>query len=158
MQTATVSSEIKPNIRTLESPSIPKELIYEIIDGKPIYYKGYKAYLRKEKTLDDIIGTGRLQTRILNAIQRHLILNYHDDYKFLSNEVGIHVSISVNFSCDLVAFDKTVLAASEDDNHYYNFPPKFVIEVDTNSDIEDGNFIEYFFAKSKNSLILALRK
>jgi Uma2 family endonuclease len=158
IQTATMPQKITTNIGTIESPTIPKELIYEVIDGKPIYFKGYKEYLTKEKTLDDIMATGRLQTLIINALQEHLILNYRNGYKFLSNEVGIHVSLSVNFSCDLVAFDKTVLAASEDDNHYYNFPPKFVIEVDTNADIEDGNFIEYFFAKSKKLIDFGVEK
>jgi hypothetical protein len=159
IQTATMPQKITTNIGTIESPIIPKELIYEVIDGKPIYFKGYKEYLTKEKTLDDIMATGRLQTRIINAVQKHLIQNYDTKgFEFLSNEVGIHVSLSVNFSCDLVAFDKTVLAGSEDDNHYYNFPPKFVIEVDTNADIEDGNFIEYFFTKSKKLIDFGVEK
>jgi Putative restriction endonuclease len=159
MQTATASPEIKPDFGTFENQNIPKELIYEILDGKPIYFKGYKEYLKNEKTLDDIMATGRLQTRIINAVQKHLIQNYDSKgFEFLSNEVGIHVSLSVNFSCDLVAFDKTVLAASEDDNHYYNFPPKFVIEVDTNADIQDANFMEYFFAKSKKLIEFGVEK
>ena len=40
--------------------TIPKELIYEMVDGKPIYYKGYKEYLNNSKQLDEIMGRGRL--------------------------------------------------------------------------------------------------
>ena len=70
----------------------------------------------------------------------------------MSNEVGIHISTGLNFSCDLVAFDKTVLAATDDDTHYYTFPPKFVIEVDTNGDFSDKIFEDYLFKKSQRLL------
>ncbi len=37
-------------------PKVPFYLIKEILDEIPVYYKGYKAVLRKEKTLEDIMG------------------------------------------------------------------------------------------------------
>jgi hypothetical protein len=58
--------------RKPKSSQIPAALIYEIIDGKPIYYNGYKAVLKGEKTIDDTITTGVRQTRMLNAIQGYL--------------------------------------------------------------------------------------
>jgi Uma2 family endonuclease len=159
MQTAKASPEIKPNIGTLESQSIPKELIYEIIDGKPIYYKGYKEYLKNEKTLDDIMATGQLQTLIINALQEHLIINYRKKgYKFLSNEVGLHISLNNNLSCDLVAFENAVLATLEQDNKYYPVPPTFVIEVDSNGDLDDNKFLEYFFKKSRKLIEFGVEK
>ena len=52
----------------------------------------------------------------------------------------------------MAAFDKTVLAATDDDTHYYTFPPKFVIEVDTNGDFSDKIFEDYLFKKSQRLL------
>jgi hypothetical protein len=36
-------------------------LVKEILDEMPVFYKGYKAVLRKEKTLEDIMGASGLQ-------------------------------------------------------------------------------------------------
>jgi Uma2 family endonuclease len=159
MQTATATPEIQPNFGTIENQNIPKELIYEILDGTPIYFKGYKEYLKNEKTLDDIIATGQLQTLIINALQEHLIINYRKKgYKFLSNEVGLHISLNNNLSCDLVAFENAVLATLEQDNKYYPVPPTFVIEVDSNGDLEDNKFLEYFFKKSRKLIEFGVEK
>jgi hypothetical protein len=75
--------------------TIPTALIYEIIDGKPIYYNGYKAVLKGEKTIEDIMATGVRQTRMLNAIQGYL-QKKHADTKLtiFVGEIGIHISIN----------------------------------------------------------------
>ena len=99
------------------------------------------------------MAAGRLQTLIISTLQEHLWLNHkHEGRKCLSNKVGIHVSTGINLSCDLVAFDKTALAATADDIHYYTIPPKFVIEVDTNGDFSNKIFEDYLFKKSQRLL------
>ncbi|MDX2069856.1 MAG: hypothetical protein SFV55_15615 [Haliscomenobacter sp.] len=40
---------------------IPAALIYEIMDGKPVYYKGYREVLNNEKTLEEVMGASTLQ-------------------------------------------------------------------------------------------------
>jgi Putative restriction endonuclease len=149
------------DIKVIETSEqmIPKELIYEVLDGKPIYFKGYKDVLNKTKTLDDIMATGRLQTLVLSSIYDELLPQAKKNgLKIVFNEVGIHVSLNLNFSCDLVAFDKTALAATEDDIHYYNIPPEFVIEVDTNGDFTDTKFETYFYEKSKKLIEFGAKK
>ena len=142
-----------PISRKAKSVAVPSYLIYEILDGEPIYFKGYQKVLNGEKTKEDIMATGRLQTLIISSLQEHLWANHNrEGLKYMSNEVGIHISTGLNFSCDLVAFDKTVLAATDDDTHYYTFPPKFVIEVDTNGDFSDKIFEDYLFKKSQRLL------
>jgi Uma2 family endonuclease len=132
---------------------VPSYLIYEVLDGEPIYFRGYQDVLNHKKTKEDIMATGRLQTLIISTLQEHLWANHNrEGLKYMSNEVGIHISTNVNLSCDLVAFDKTVLAATEDDTHYYTIPPKFVIEVDTNGDFSNKIFEDYLFKKSKRLL------
>ena len=41
--------------------TIPEELIYEMIKGKALYYRGYEAVLNGEKPSDEIMGSGQLQ-------------------------------------------------------------------------------------------------
>lgn len=149
-----------PEVQNVEPiVEIPKELIYEIIDGQPIYFKGYKDVLNKTKTLDDIMATGRLQTLILSSLYEELLpIAKKQGLKLVSNEVGIHVALNVNFSCDLVAFDKSALAATDDDIHYFNFPPEFIIEVDTNGDFADAKFETYFYDKSKRLIEFGVKQ
>jgi Uma2 family endonuclease len=155
----TLVAERHPNPSKAAVLNIPENLVYEVLNGKPIYFRDYKSVLNHEKTLDDVMATGRLQTLIINAVQEHLILNHRQaGLKYLSNEVRIHISLNSNFSCDLAAIDKTLLAASEDDTKYYNFPPEFVIEVDTNGDFSDSAFESYLFEKSRKLLDFGVKK
>lgn len=41
--------------------TIPDILIYEMDDGQPIYYRGYKDYLKNKKQLEQIMGSSYLQ-------------------------------------------------------------------------------------------------
>jgi hypothetical protein len=48
--------------------SIPKSLIYEMVDGKPIYYRGYQEYLSGEKQLEELIGSSHIQSFIVTRL------------------------------------------------------------------------------------------
>jgi Uma2 family endonuclease len=138
---------------------IPTELIYEILNGNPIYYRNYRDVLNHEKTLDDVMATGTLQTLILSAVYDEITPRLKPKgLKCLFNEVGIHISTKNNLSCDLVVFEKTALATIPHDNHYYAIPPKIVIEVDTDGDFTDSSFEQYFFEKSKKLLDFGAEK
>ena len=156
----TMEAAIAPHISPKpKSIAIPSYLIYEVLDGKPIYFRGYQDVLNHKKTKEDIMATGRLQTLIISTLQEHLWANHNQEgLKYMSNEVGIHISTNINLSCDLVAFDKTILAATADDIHYYTIPPKFVIEVDTNGDFSDEIFEDYLFKKSQRLLAFGVEQ
>lgn len=40
--------------------AVPEYLIYEIMDGKPIHYKGYREVLAGTKTVGEIMGSSSL--------------------------------------------------------------------------------------------------
>jgi hypothetical protein len=143
----------------LKSSQIPPALIYEIIDGKPIYYNGYKAVLKGEKTIDDTLTTGVRQTRMLNAIQGYL-QKKHADKKItiFVGEIGIHISTNNNFSCDLVIFEDAVLNTLENSNKYFPVPPKIIVEVDTDADLSEVNFVRYMLSKTKKLLNFGVEK
>lgn len=71
---------------------IPDYLIYEIIDGKPFYRKGYKDVMNKTKTLEEIMGSNALQFIILQYLIR-LIAKFDNEEKYYiaNNEAGLHL-------------------------------------------------------------------
>ncbi len=146
--------------RPKSKPSqIPTALIYEIIDGKPIYYNGYKAVLKGDKTIEDIMATGVRQTRMLNAIQGHLQKKHaNENLTIFVGEIGIHISTNNNFSCDLVIFEDAVLNTLENNNKYFPVPPKIIVEVDTDADLSEVNFVRYMLSKTKKLLNFGVEK
>lgn len=41
--------------------AIPDYLVYEVLDGQPLYYKGYQEVLAGRQKLEDIMGSSVLQ-------------------------------------------------------------------------------------------------
>jgi len=60
---------------------IPESFIYEILDRKPLYYKGYKEAIRNHQTAESIMGASSLQVFIITYILRIL-------YKICTYGVG----------------------------------------------------------------------
>ena len=54
---------------------VPKELIYEMRHGRPIYYRDYGKVLSGEKTLEEVMGSSKIQWIIVSLIIRFLINN-----------------------------------------------------------------------------------
>ncbi|MDZ7898360.1 MAG: hypothetical protein U5N85_10110 [Arcicella sp.] len=63
-----VTLERKSRIRVRSMPKIPEALVYETLDGKPFYYKGYKEVLSQKKTLEEIMGCSTLQAELVSYI------------------------------------------------------------------------------------------
>lgn len=134
---------------------IPKSLIYEMYDGKPMYYRGYKDVLNQVKTAEEIMGQSFLQVIIVNIILKFLIKNIDDEKHFVaSNETGFHISKNTNVSSDLVIFDKKNLQNSAINEHYFNFPPLTVIEVDIDADTFSFGINEFNYYSMKTKKLL----
>jgi hypothetical protein len=52
---------------------IPEEFIYEIMDGKPIYYKGYKEAIKNHLTAEEIMGCSSLQSELVVFILKTIL-------------------------------------------------------------------------------------
>ena len=48
--------------------NIPNVLIYEMVDGNPIYYKGYRDYLNGNRQIEELMGTSYLQGALATQI------------------------------------------------------------------------------------------
>ena len=116
---------------------IPDSLVYEVMDGKPYYRKGYKYVLRKLKSPEEIMGVSKLQASIISHIVR-IIFRFlsEDDYYVHFNESGLHLDKNDNMSGDIHIFDKNVLTPDQIDEHYADVPPLVNIEVDIKVDLE----------------------
>ena len=138
---------------------VPEYMIYEIMDGKPVYYKGYKDVLAGRKTFSEIMGSSRIQSLIVT----HLILllgKFLDDTKFtiLSSEAGIHLNKYNNLAGDILVFDNETMPIEMYDEHYADVPPKVVIEVDITADTTDLTPDGYIYTKTQKLLDFGVEK
>ena len=146
-------------IRKTTAQAIPSALIYEIMDGKPIYFAGYKDVLNGNKTIEEIMATGKKQSLMLNAIQTRLLRTHADKaLTIMTGEIGIHISKNQNFSCDLVVFEDATLATLDINQNYFEVPPKLIVEVDLQADPTSININQYILKKTRKLLQFGVEK
>ncbi len=129
--------------------SIPQSLIYEMMDGKPIYYSGYQSVLNKKKKPEDIMGSSSLQSVIIIHILSIILKSLNEnDYWVMTNETGVHLDHKNNLAGDIMIYEKTRLKPSDINNQYVRIPANVVIEVDTKADLSIMKFEEYLKFKT----------
>lgn len=137
------------------------DLVYEQIDGKAIYYCGYKDVLNGRKTLEEIMSCSDLQG-ILVSLLNGVLFNKIDrkQYILCSNEFGLHLSKKDNLGIDLAIFEKKNIEKLS--GEYFKIAPKVVIEVDIKASIEITDYpakeMDYIFDKSQKLLDFGVEK
>lgn len=138
---------------------VPDALIYEVMDGKPIYYRGYKEVLAGKKSIEDIMTSSTLQAFIITYLLKILLRNLDDDkFTVLTNEIGVHMGHKNNVANDIAIFDKKVLGSAQIQNKYADVPCKVAIEVDTEADFSETGGMEYMVKKSQKLLDFGVEK
>ncbi len=133
--------------------TIPASLIFEELDGRPLYRKGYKKVLENRLSPEEVMGCSFLQAliaRIISSYLGQMLQSY--GYWVLTNEPGLHVSHGNNLTNDVTVFDKALIKNVFSKN-YPDVPPKIAIEIDVK--IEAGQFPspeDYFFRKSEKMI------
>ena len=150
----------RKSLPRIPAKKIPSSLIYEIMDGKPIYYKGYRDVIGLKKTKAEIMGASTLQNTILEYILRILFRNLDETtFRILTNEQGLHVGLNTNFSADIAIFETNKLPVKSADKHYASVPPKIQIEVDIDADLESFETPDaYIYAKTEKLLDFGVEK
>ncbi len=143
----------------IPAKNIPNVLIHEIIDGKPLYRKGYRDVLAKTKTIEDIMGSSWLQFFIVDYILG-LIYSQINRSKYLvaTNEAGLHLDKRNNLAGDILLFDREILTIDKIDKHYSNVPPKISIEIDLDIELEDLTENAYMTLKTRKLLDFGAEK
>ncbi|TDE16192.1 hypothetical protein [Dyadobacter psychrotolerans] len=128
---------------------IPAMLVFEEMDGKPLYYKGYRQVLDNKKSLEDILGSSFIQALIVSIVGSYIKgLLKGKDYWVISNEAGLHLSPGNNLANDIAVFDKALIKDVFSES-YANVPPKIAVEVDSKIEAEHiANPTDYVFLKS----------
>jgi Uma2 family endonuclease len=145
--------------KTRKPAKVPEYLIKEVLDGLPVYYKGYKAVLRKEKSLEEIMGASGLQLLIIRYLFRLLdrALDENLFYVF-TGEGGLHIGKGNNVAGDILVYEKQKLTPNFINEHYLQIPPLINIEIDV--EIDNANFTDYEYIdrKTKNLLAFGVQK
>ena len=139
---------------------VPKELIYEMRYGKPIYYRDYDKVLSGEKTLEEVIGSSKIQWLIISLILKVLMKKLSvDKYEIATKEVGFKFAPRSWRNLDIAIFRKGELLEEGIDNRYVKTPPEVVIEVDTKADLRKyGDFMHYMTEKTQDLLNAGVKK
>ena len=116
---------------------IPESLIYEQVNGKPIYYKGYKAYLDGNKQLEELMGSSYLQSLIITRLVYLLMSSLGKEHLVLTNEVGLQLKDKSWRAADIAIIETGKLEGVAITNKYLNVAPNVVIEIDTKAELEN---------------------
>ncbi len=124
---------------------VPDYLIYEVVGGKPIYYKGYKDVLNKTKTFEEIRMDSTLQAwlkfRVGFLLGGFLLEN---GYEITSGEQGFILPNRDKRGADLAIFPAEGFVINE---HYSRQTPEVTIEIDVKADTENSTEMDYVLEK-----------
>lgn len=148
---------VSTNIPAKRKRKVPAYLIYETLNGKPLYYKGYKEVLNKKKKPEEIMGSSSLQAIIVSLINTYLSIHLPDEYITATNESGLHMDVGDNLANDIAIFLQDDVSALDD--KYFSTSPKIVVEVDIKADVNDYEGEEqYIIEKTQKMLEFGVEK
>lgn len=134
---------------------IPKALIYEEYDGKPLYYKGFREVMQGLITIQTVRGQSDIQAILHGLIMRLLIKQLNENkYFVIGNETGFHLKKNYNLASDIVIYDTQALQQYQAKGKYLEIPPLAIIEIDIQGDTKEFGVTEldYYSMKTKNLL------
>jgi Uma2 family endonuclease len=138
---------------------IPEALIYEIMDGEPIYYAGYREVLSGKKTIEDIMGRSTLQWVLVSYFMRVLVRSLDErTFWFASGEAGVHIDHRSNLSHDVAVYEKAVLTPDKINTKYADVPAKLAIEIDVKADLSNSRDQNYVHRKTRKLLDFGTEK
>lgn len=124
---------------------VPESLIYEVLDGRPLYYQGYRDVLAGRKTAEEIMGSSTLQWVLVSYFMKIMYRSLDETrYWFASNEAGVHLDHRSNLSHDMAIYGRTVLTPDKINKKYASVPAVVAIEIDVKADlsnVEDRNYV-----------------
>ncbi|MBD0364882.1 MAG: Uma2 family endonuclease [Flavisolibacter sp.] len=145
--------------KTAGRKKAPDTFIYEIIDDKPLYYKGYREAIRAKQNAESVMGSGTLQAVIISYLLQILYrVCGTENYYIFSGEPGIHIDHKNNLAGDILVYDKTVLPVSKISGQYADVPAELHIEVDIQAEMEDMTEMGYIKRKTDMLLQFGTRK
>jgi len=118
-------------------------LTYEVVDGKPIYYRGYKEVLEGKKQPEEVMGSSTLQARLITSIIKVLLPLEEKGYVISTGEHGIRTAGGYR-AIDVGVFRKEDIGWEDE---YATVGPVLAVEVEVKADVEGSGFLEYVIRK-----------
>jgi Uma2 family endonuclease len=138
---------------------IPPYLVYEILNGKNLYYNHYKEVLSGKKTFEEIMGSSGLQSVLVGYLISVLVRQADEEkYRFSTGESGLHIDLGNNLATDVAVFEKSVLTPDKINTKYIDVPPKIAIEIDTKADLSEEKDLNYVHEKTQKLLDFGTEK
>ena len=131
--------------------TIPKALMYEMLDGIVVPYLGYEKVLAKKTSLENIMGSSGLQSLVVTILSNYLFPIFKD-YFIMNGELGLHINHRNNLSADIAVVPKSALPKLKEAN-YLDTPPRAVIEIDTKADQSDFEYDGVYFNQKTQKLL-----
>ena len=141
-------------VKTVDLAKIPDHLIYEMDEGQPIYYKGYKDYFnlngtkQNEETMPDSSLQAWLKIHLSALLIAMLLKN--PSYVVTGGEQGLSLKKKSWRGADVAIFHRKNFIL---DNKYSKKPPEIVIEINIKGDFSSNDKIHEYFER-KNSQLL----
>ena len=131
-----------------ENRKLLKELVYEEVNGKPIYYRNYKLVIKGKKSLEEVMASSSLQARLKSELSYYLnnVLR-KKGYVILVSEVGIKLRKGGSRSLDLAIYKNEDYEPYKNSSSYLPISPIVAIEIDIKAEIKKQNFMDYIIKK-----------
>ncbi len=128
-----------------KSRKIPDALIYEVVGGKPVYYKGYRDVLSGKLNPESVMSESTLQAWLKARLSFLLFMNLEDQgYDILTGELGLSLGKGQHRGADLAIYKSADLVL---DAHYSKIPPEIIIEIDIQAELENADEMDYIAKK-----------
>lgn len=152
---ATVTPAV-PVKRSSRRQALKKTLVYEIVDGQPVYYKGYREVLSGAKTKEEIMGDSSLQAWLKLRIAMVLFQQLHSKgFEVTNGEQGLKLGKKHRRDADIAIFRRENFSLSK---HYAQLPPDAVVEIDVEAETENNSEMEYVLRKVADYFAFGLQK
>jgi hypothetical protein len=157
MVAANISENVGNPQASRKVRKVPNYLVWETLDGQPLYRRGYKDVMRKTKTFEEIMGTSSYQS-IINSYILGILFTKIDlqKYDILTNEIGVHFKKNDNSSNDIAIYKR--LESTQITKKYTDFAAKIVIEIDIDIDPDSMPNLEYLDKKTQKMLDFGVEK
>ena len=144
---------------TIKPKKIPEDFIYEIIEGKIFYRKGFRDVVDKRKEIEEIIGSTGLQSYLVGLVLQFLFKNLEGKkYKMLAIELGNNLGLRNNILYAIVIFDRKSILHKLKEVKYVKSPPLVSIEVDVRTDLKNSTEMDYIKKKTDKLLEVGVVK
>ena len=130
-------TEVVIQKETVVKQEIPKVFIAEILDGVPLYYRGYKSIIDTPSKVEEIMGSSSIHFILLDFFYALLVRNL-DEKKYwrAGGESGIKIGKNNSLNLDLAIYSVDKLPATAFSKHFVEVAPEVVIEIDTSIEFD----------------------